>query len=39
MDKIAKIFQFLAELHNLPGVDAEMGGIFQDIADALWPEA
>ena len=33
------VIKFLAWLHNLPGVDAEMGGIFQDIADALWPEA
>ena len=35
MDKIAKIFQFLAELHNLPGVDAEMGEIFQKIVEEL----
>ena len=33
-----KIFEFLAWLHNLPGVDAEMSEIFQKIADALWPE-
>ena len=31
------IFEWLAELHNLPGVDAEMGEIFQKIADALKP--
>lgn len=37
MEHIAKIFQFLAELHNLPGVDAEMGEIFGKIAEALWP--
>ena len=31
------VFEFLAWLHNLPGVDAEMGEIFQKIADALKP--
>ena len=29
------VFKFLAWLHNLPGVDAEMGEMFQNIADAL----
>ena len=37
MDIIIGIFQFLADLHNLPGVDAKMGEIFQKIADALKP--
>ena len=39
MDIIIGIFQFLADLHNLPGVDAEMGEIFDEIAKALNPEA
>ena len=38
MDIIIGIFQFLANLHNLPGVDAEMGEIFDKIAKALNPE-
>ena len=32
------VFEFLAWLHNLPGVDAEMGEIFDKIAEALKPE-
>ena len=32
------VFKFLAWLHNLPGVDAEMGEIFDKIAKALNPE-
>ncbi len=35
MDIIIGIFQFLADLHNLPGVDAEMGEIFQKIVEEL----
>ena len=31
------IFEWLAELHNLPGFDAEMAEIFGKIAEALWP--
>lgn len=31
------IFKFLAWLHKLPGVDAEMGEIFDEIAKALGP--
>ena len=31
------VFKFRAWLHNLPGVDAEMGEIFGKIAEALWP--
>ena len=30
-----KIFEFLAWLHKLPGVDAEMGEIFDKIAEEL----
>ena len=33
-----KVFEFLVWLHNLPGVDAEMGEIFDKIAKALNPE-
>ena len=32
------IFKILAWLHNLPGVDAEMGEIFDEIAKKLNPE-
>ena len=32
------VIKFLAWLHGLPGVDAEMSEIFQKIANALWPE-
>ena len=32
------VIKFLAWLHNLPGVDAEMGEIFDKIAGALKPE-
>ena len=33
------IFAILAWLHKLPGVDAEMGEIFDKIAKALKPQA
>ena len=32
------VFKFLAWLHGLPGVDAEMSEIFDKIAKALNPE-
>ena len=32
---IAKIFQFLAELHTKTGWDPAVGAIFQQIAEAL----
>ena len=35
MEQIAKIFQFLADLHTETGWDPAVGQMFQDIANEL----